>query len=84
MPLKSISVFLSTPGPVRWKLWNVELSRTWITYVPAVRCVTAAPFIVSVMFVPSLVPTVARSWPGGGGGAVGAAVAAAEAARSSR
>src|SRR5262249_21722734 len=71
VPLKSTVVFWSTPGPVRWKLWNADWSLTWITYVPAARCVTATPFIFSVMFVPSFVPTVATSWPGGGRGGWG-------------
>ena len=49
-------------------MWNVELSWTSISYVPASRCVTLAPFIVSEIVKPSPVPTVATRTPGGGGG----------------
>src|SRR6266545_4223564 len=71
VPTKSTPVDLLTPGPLRWKLWNRERSRTWIVYVPAGISETARPFRVSEMFGPSLTPTVATSTPGGAGGGGG-------------
>jgi hypothetical protein len=35
MPIEATSVFWSTPGPWRWKLWLAALSSTWIVNVPA-------------------------------------------------
>ena len=52
-----------TPGPVRWKLWIADRSRTVITYLPGVRWVTRTPFRVSVMSDALFVPTVATKAP---------------------
>ncbi len=39
----SIPVFMSTPGPLRWKLLPADSSSTSISYVPGSRWVTNAP-----------------------------------------
>src|SRR6476646_4085939 len=49
-------VFLSTPGPVRWKLWMLDLSLTVIVYVPC-----GTDFLLIVIVKPG--PSVAVSVP---------------------
>jgi hypothetical protein len=47
VPLPPVEVFLSTPGPLRWKLWSDAVSLTTIVYVPAFSFVTFFPPCVS-------------------------------------
>ena len=41
--MKSIVVFLLTPGPSRWKLWNELWSEMTNLRDPGLACVTLAP-----------------------------------------
>src|SRR5262245_33468151 len=50
---------MSTPGPVRWKLWMLALSWTSTSYVPGARFVTVLPFCWRVIVKPG--PTVPTS-----------------------
>src|SRR5437588_7841156 len=54
-------VLESTPGPLRWKLWTFEWSRTKIVYVPGSRVPADEPPSVSEIEKPSWAPTSATS-----------------------
>ena len=43
LPMKSIPVFLLTPGPNRWKLWNELWSEMAKRRSPGLACLTVVP-----------------------------------------
>src|SRR4029453_6683204 len=49
-PLNDTLVFLFRPGPIRWKLWIVDLSSTLIVYFPALIVLRSlSPFSTSIL-----------------------------------
>jgi len=66
LPAKAMPVFLLTPGPSRWKLWDELWSEMTNLCDPGLACVTLAPlaFLSVIVGEPQLCRrTRVRPWP---------------------